>query len=137
MKGSTAIEIVMVDDDPEDIFLLRRALRNANIVQNFKGIESGDELFEYLGETDSELPKLILIDINMPGLNGYQVLRKLRANQDWSAITVAMLSTSTLEADKKKAFANGADQFFSKPVSVAESNVLTENLKSYFSDDGS
>jgi CheY-like chemotaxis protein len=131
MKTSTGLQVTMVDDDDEDAFLMRRALEDSGLNLNFTHIDNGLSFFQYLEDEAVKIPDVLLLDINMPGMDGYEILKRLAENEEWSKIHVAVLTTSTLDADRKKVMTNGAREFYSKPSSISEANVLVFQIKEW------
>lgn len=134
-KGSL-ISVVMVDDDSEDVFSVRKALGNAELDIEFDAIDSGAKFLEQLNQSESPDPDLVLLDINMPRMNGYEVLSALKDTKKWQDITVIMLSTSNSEADRRKALELGATEFVTKPHSQADMTVLMQKLEQCFPNSG-
>ncbi len=108
-------EILVVDDNPQNIALVQAQLERAGYrVSCARGGQDG------LEAAASSLPDLILLDIMMPGLDGYEVCRRLRENSATRMIPVIMLTSLHERADKLRALETGADDFLSKPVDRAE-----------------
>lgn len=116
--------IVMVDDNESDIVLARFCYRDAKVPNPFLGMHSGDELLAYLEEVianDAAMPALVLLDINMPGMTGFEVLARMRARLELRAMPVIMmLSHSDYPEDLERARALGASGFQTKPYQVKE-----------------
>jgi CheY-like chemotaxis protein len=116
--------VYLVDDDEDDCYLAQQALRpQANC--EIKTFHDGHELITMLSSTDLPLPTLILLDLNMPLLNGFETLMALKAHTQWAQIPVVVLSTSDYYDDKAKSMALGAEAFLTKPANYrALSEVL-------------
>lgn len=119
--------ILLVEDDPNDELLTLRALRLSNIKKEVKvvrdGIQALDFLFcknAYADRDPADQPVLILLDIKLPGIDGLEVLRRLRANPRMRFVPVVMLSSSKEEQDLKEAYRNGANSFLRKPVDFTQ-----------------
>jgi putative two-component system response regulator len=108
--------ILIVDDSPQNVQLLEAYLTAAGyeVIPAY----DGKEALEQLGSNDE--PDLIILDVMMPGLNGYQVCEKIKDSQSWHRIPVMMLTALTEIDDKVKGFEAGADEFLSKPVDKLE-----------------
>ena len=116
------VRLLLVDDDPEDAFLTRRAFQRCRLTNEFAHVPSAEAMFALLG-SDEPRPDLILLDINMPGMGGLEALRRLRADAALRAIPVVVLSTSDDVGDVLSSYDIGANSYVTKPVS---SEGLTE-----------
>ena len=110
----------MVDDDPEDVFVIKRTLSHSDFDIKFDSFVSGSDFLKYLESGQSDPPNLVLIDINMPKMDGLQLLSVLRSDARWSRIKTVVLSTSNIHSDKAAALSSGAIDFFTKPTTMAE-----------------
>ncbi len=119
MNSQSEMTIVMVDDNPDEIFLTRRLVRRDGIINNFVSEKKPERLLDTLGELRSigvEPQKLIvLLDINMPRMDGFQTLRRIRQSADFKDVPVFMLSASDNEADVMEAMSQGANGYLVKP----------------------
>jgi CheY-like chemotaxis protein len=108
--------VLIVDDDPDDRDFLRNALEKAG-VEPILALSSAQEVFAYLQgiERTEDLPKLIISDLNMPDINGYELLQSLRSTSRYQHIPVVICSTSSLSTDVTRCLAAGASQYLQKP----------------------
>ena len=119
--------IVMVDDEELDIEAVSRALRKSKLEREFLSFPDGPPFLEYLesvkaGKADH--PSLVLLDINMPLMSGFAVLREMRSDPTFRETpVVSMLSSSERETDKEKALGIGANEYLVKP---GDYNLYTE-----------
>ncbi|MBB6048728.1 response regulator [Armatimonas rosea] len=109
------LRIVMADDDPDDRMLTRDAFEECDAVDCAGFVEDGQALLELLTSL-SPLPRLILLDWNMPRKNGLETLHILKASPNFKSIPVVILTTSTDSVDVASANAAGAEGFITKPV---------------------
>ena len=123
MSSDQRIRILLAEDDPDDRLLTRRALQKSRIANTIATVEDGEELMEYLrheGEySDSEeapRPGLILLDLNMPRMDGREALKKIKSDPDLRRIPVIVLTTSEAEQDVWESYDLGAGAFVTKPV---------------------
>lgn len=110
--------IMMIDDDREDAFLVRRALKTLDAKVSFDHVLDSATFVADLGRSAGEagsVADVILLDINMPRINGFEVLKTLRATRSFDGAKVIMLTTSESEEDRSEALRLGADGFMSKP----------------------
>src|SRR5438445_4742341 len=102
---SNARHVLVADDDENDVFLLRRAFQKAGLPHRLIHVRDGQEAINYLGGETSQngtKPKLFLLDLKMPLVDGFDVLRWLRARPEKNSLPVVVLCSSTLTADKNK-----------------------------------
>lgn len=117
--------ILLVEDTPDDAELTVMSLKQSGLLNEVVVVEDGVEALDYLfctgrfSQRNAEaIPALVLLDINMPRLNGIEVLKKLRADSKTSLLPVVMLTTSTEEIDLVKAYESGANAYVRKPVGL-------------------
>ena len=119
----TAERILLVEDNPDDVALTLRALRKNNFPHEVTVARDGAEALDLLladGSAGEALPGLILLDLNLPKIDGLEVLRRLRASDRTKFIPVIVLTSSKLEEDIASAYRGGANAFVRKPVSFSE-----------------
>jgi CheY-like chemotaxis protein len=106
---------LLIDDDPDDAELFSEALSTITPSITFHHSEDGQMAFEFLSAPGSQRPDLIFLDLNMPGMNGWQCLKKLKDDLWLKDIPVLMYSTSSYQKDKEMAKDMGAVGFITKP----------------------
>jgi CheY-like chemotaxis protein len=111
---------LLADDDPDDVAIFREALFiiDPNIVFYFAN--NGRVALEKLGDKDLEEPDIIFLDINMPVMNGWECLTKLKLSESYNDIPVIIYSTASYKREIEKAFDLGALCFFTKPTDFKE-----------------
>lgn len=125
--------VILVDDDEDDRFLAQQAFKLWNSKYVLQALQSGQELFRFLEESLT-LPTLILLDLNMPLTSGFEVLERLRAQQQYSSVRIIILTTSDLEADRRQARLLGANNFFTKPPNIEQlAKMITQLEYDWFS----
>ncbi|MCA9985000.1 MAG: response regulator [Anaerolineales bacterium] len=114
------MEILLVEDNDDDIVMTMESFAEANIINKINVVRDGEEALNYLRKQGSyegvATPGLILMDINMPKKNGFEVLAELKAEPSLCHIPVVILTTSQREEDIVKSFAAGACSYIPKPV---------------------
>ncbi|MFS0753902.1 response regulator [Noviherbaspirillum sp. 1P10PC] len=115
--------ILIVDDEPNIVLSLEFLMEQAGF--EVAVAEDGEAA---LAQLAAFRPDLVLLDIMLPRLNGYEVCQRLRANPDWSGIKVVMLSAKGRELEVSKGLALGADAYVTKPFSTRELIALVQNL---------
>lgn len=118
------IDILLVEDNEGDVMLAMEALQESKIVNRIQAVRNGYEALDFLLKRDGfgnfKTPNLILLDINLPQLNGQEVLKQIRSNLEISLIPVIMLSSSSSEEDISISLANGANGYLTKPIEISE-----------------
>jgi len=110
--------IMLIEDNPADAYLLRDALRLNQIDDGITMAQDGETALMKLGAVDRgelSLPRLVLLDLNLPKIDGFEVLRSIRERENWSNIPVVVLSSSRHERDIKQCLALGATRYMEKP----------------------
>jgi CheY-like chemotaxis protein len=113
------IHILLVEDNEGDIVLTKEALSDAKIKNKVSVAKDGEEAIRFVNkglEDDNHLPDLILLDINLPKVDGKEVLHYLKTNTQLKKIPVVMLTTSSSELDVVDSYNNHANCFITKPV---------------------
>jgi DNA-binding response OmpR family regulator len=132
MINDSGITLVMVDDNADEIFLTRRQVRRDGIVNNFVSEKKPEHLFETLAELGkigvAKEKIMILLDINMPRTNGFEMLKQVRADAKFKDVPVIMLSASDDEADMLDSFDLGANGYIVKPFRADEFFAALTNL---------
>jgi CheY-like chemotaxis protein len=108
MKSNSQQLIFIVDDDPDDRQIILDAFLENSPQVDYVFIENAETLLENLYSDESEFPALILLDLNMPGMLGLQALKEIRGNKKFSQIPIIVLTTSTLDQDRRTSYELGA-----------------------------
>ena len=131
--------ILMVDDDPDDFFLARDAFRESGLPSDFQLVSDGEELMDYLnrrgkfkGLEDHPMPRLILLDLNMPRKDGREVLVEMKKDPDLRRIPIVVYTTSSAEADIAYSYERGASSYVTKPATFDGLVELMRNLAQYW-----
>lgn len=126
------IKILVVDDDREDHLILQEYFSESQLEQHVMFVENGIKALEYLDRVgDDQLPKLIVLDLNMPLLNGSQTLLQLKQNTRFRHIPVIIYSTSESENEKRKCLGFGAVDYLVKPVTLEEGQRMVDKFKTF------
>ncbi|MGH7529533.1 MAG: response regulator [Gemmatimonadales bacterium] len=114
MQGAPA-EILLVEDNANDAELTLRALRQRNLANQLHLCRDGAEALEYVEQTNT-IPKVVLLDLKLPKIDGLEVLRRLKADARTRPIPIVVLTSSREEPDIARAYALGANSYIVKPV---------------------
>ena len=116
-------EILLVEDNPDDVELTRIAFREAKVANNLVVVNDGAEALDYLfargahaGRNPDELPSIVLLDLNLPKLDGREVLQAIRAEPVTRDLPVVVLTTSAEPFDVEATYALGVNSYIRKPV---------------------
>jgi two-component system response regulator len=125
--GMITEEILLIEDNPDDVELTLRAFRKNNISNKITvardGVEALDYLFcreVYANRNKQEIPRLILLDLKLPKLDGLQVLERLRADERTRLVPVVILTSSKEEQDLISGYKSGANSYVRKPVDFVQ-----------------
>ena len=131
--------ILLVEDNPNDEALTLRAFKKNNLLNQIIVVRDGQEAIDFLfckgdysDRSKSENPQVILLDINLPKLDGLEVLRQLRANEDTALIPVVIMTTSDEQNDVITSYKLGANSYVRKPVELESFMSAIKNLGMYW-----
>lgn len=130
-------ELLIADDDPDDRFMILRALRRCRETLTVHAVRDGIEVMaqlQALRAASLPLPRLLLLDLNMPRMDGREVLAAIKADADFKAMPVVVLTTSVEAEDLKRAYADGATSFISKPDGFAQLVTTLRTLVDHWLD---
>lgn len=120
-------EILLVEDNPDDVELTRRAFRKSNIANDLIVARDGVEALDYLFATGAHadrdpdaLPQVVLLDLKLPRLDGLQVLERVRAHPKTALLPVVILTSSIEQRDLVSGYSLGANSYIRKPVDFSE-----------------
>ena len=139
MNHLDPIEILLVEDNPQDVELTIRALKKHNFANSLFAVENGAEALDfvfcrghYADRNIARPPKVILLDVKLPKLNGLEVLREIRADQRTRSIPVVMVTSSGEDPDIKTAYDLGANSYVVKPIEFDEFTEVMSHLGFYW-----
>ena len=130
--------VLLVEDNPQDELLILRALRKAHVPATIDVVRDGQQAVDYLlrtGEFSDRpegLPVVVLLDINLPKLSGFDVLSRVRAEPHTRLLPVVMFTSSDEDRDRLRAYRTGANSFVSKPLEFSEFMTSTGQLGTYW-----
>ena len=129
-------EILLVDDNSTDALLIEECLKESGVKFNLRYVPTGMECIKYLnqpvGENSHPRPDLILLDLNMPAMDGREVMAAIRKNEALATIPVQVLSTSENERDVQNLYPAGCNSYAYKPVDFEELQATITNIMEFW-----
>lgn len=124
------INILLVEDDQVDVMDIKRSLDKLNIIYQITVAKNGEEAITILTDnTHKQLPDVVLIDINMPKMNGFELLDAIRRDDNWKHLKCFIVTTSGEKVDRDKAKALGVSGYIIKPIKLTNATSMdTFNL---------
>jgi two-component system, chemotaxis family, response regulator Rcp1 len=130
------IKILLVEDNDGDIFLTLEALKEARIHNEIDVVKDGEKALQYLNKenefANAETPDLILLDINLPKVDGKEVLARIKSDDILKVIPVVMLTTSDSERDIMDSYQNHANCYITKPVDFQKFIDVVQTVKNFW-----
>ena len=129
------IEIILVEDNPADVEMTLAALKERNLANKVHVLKDGAEALDYImnnvdcrpGKADEHRPKVILLDLKLPKIDGLEVLRRIRSDERTQAVPVVILTSSNEDWDRIEGYKLGANSYVVKPVDFADfARAVTE-----------
>lgn len=124
MDNTSIVDILLVEDNPQDAELITRAIKQQNIANPIYNAEDGAEALDFIfcrgdydGRDISVQPKVVLLDLKLPKINGLEVLREMKNDERTRLVPVVIVTSSQEDPDIKTAYALGANSYVVKPVS--------------------
>ncbi|SEO25911.1 Response regulator receiver domain-containing protein [Nitrosospira multiformis] len=124
--------ILLVEDDQVDMMRVTRALKEIHVINQIVHRENGEDALNYLQDEKSEKPCLILLDLNMPIMNGIEFLQAVKKDGRLRAIPVVVLTTSDDQQDKLDSFNLGAAGYMAKPVDYRQFVEVMHSIDAYW-----
>jgi CheY-like chemotaxis protein len=134
-NGLNAISILLVEDNPDDVEITRRALEKGRVRNELTVARDGQEALDILFAAkngERRCPGLILLDLNLPKVDGREVLEKIKADPKLKRIPVVVLTVVTREEDIVRSYDLGVNTFISKPVGFEEFIKVVTTIKEYW-----
>ena len=123
MSGTNEVELLLVEDNPDDVELTVRALKKGNLANKIHVVRDGEEALEYIfacgkySDRDiSHHPKVVLLDLKLPKVDGLEVLREIRSDERTRQMPVVVLTSSHEEGDVVESYSLGVNSYIVKPV---------------------
>ena len=138
MSDFREFEILIVEDDPNDAELITRALKKHNLANKLVLLKDGAEALDFLfgqgdfAQMDDGKPRVILLDLKLPKVNGIEVLRKIKSEERTKKIPVVILTSSREDRDLKDAYDLGVNSYVTKPIQFDEFAKVVSELGMYW-----
>lgn len=139
VEGMKQVEILLVEDNPNDAELTIRSLRKHNLANNLEWVKDGAEALDflfaeggYLARNHLALPKVMLLDLRLPKVDGMEVLRRVRADERTKLLPVVILTSSKEDRDIAESYKLGVNSYVSKPVNFDEFVKAVAELGMYW-----
>lgn len=133
------IKILLVEDNPDDIEITKRALKEANVINKLWVVRDGQDALDFLRHqgkygdpSASPKPGLILLDINLPKISGLEVLKAIKKDPDLKNIPVVILTVSKRDEDIVKSYEGGCNSFIQKPVNFDNFVAVVKEVSLYW-----
>ena len=132
MTAAEPIVILLVEDDPGDIVLVREAFDHDKVRNELRVASDGVYALEQLRDPDQSVPDLILLDLNLPRMDGRELLAEIRADPRLTRIPVVVLTTSDAEGDILRSYELHANAYVTKPVDLQRFLSVVREIDNFF-----
>ncbi len=133
MSEMQHVNILLVEDDPGHARLIEKGLRRAGIKNNIRKVFNGQEALDYIFSDQCESPLLVMLDLNMPVLDGYQVLERMKENGSTRGIPVIILTTTDDMREISRCYKLGCSVYITKPVDYEQFSEAIRKLGLFLS----
>jgi two-component system, response regulator len=130
--------ILLVEDNPDDEFLILRELKKSNLKNRIEVVRDGQEALDFIfyegkySNRDKEIPQVVLLDIKLPKVDGLEVLRKVRSKAETKTLPIVILTSSAEESDLVAGYAGGANSYIVKPLDMEQFRKCVAQLQLYW-----
>jgi CheY-like chemotaxis protein len=134
--AANPVRILVVDDDPGDVLMIEEALEDSEIEKVIDVVNDGEEAMEFLRRegrhTQARRPDVILLDLNMPRMDGRQVLGEVKRDEDLRTIPIVVLTTSNADNDIVGSYTLQANAYVTKPIDLDDFNDVVRRIDEFF-----
>lgn len=131
-----SIHILLIEDNEGDILLTSEALEEGKILNKLSVVRDGKEAVEFLNKKGNfkeiQIPDLVLLDVNLPKMNGHEVLKYIKQHEDLKTIPVIMLTTSSSQEDIDSSYRNYANCYITKPIEVGDFMKAVNQIEDFW-----
>ncbi len=136
LEKARPIQILLVEDDPGDVLITKEALEHSKVANDLHCVSDGEEAMQFLrregAHADAIVPDLILLDLNLPRVDGRQVLGEIKADPELRRIPVVVLTTSQAEEDVLRSYDLHANAYVTKPVDFEQFVRVVRQVDEFF-----
>ena len=128
------LDILVIEDNVDDVFLIKLAIKKANINSKISVVNNGEEGIGHLNKLINEkekLPDLVLLDINLPKITGLEVLQKIKSSEFIKSIPIVVFTSSDSPSDMNYSYKNGADLYLKKPNHIRDFKEIMKCICEY------
>ncbi|MFI6131296.1 response regulator [Micromonospora sp. NPDC051141] len=130
------VRILVVDDDPGDVLMIEEALEESDVEKVIDVVADGEEAMEFLRRegrhTEAQRPDVILLDLNMPRMDGRQVLGEVKRDENLRSIPIVVLTTSNADTDVVSSYTLQANAYVTKPIDLDDFNDVVRRIDEFF-----
>ena len=127
-----SVDILLVEDNAADVILVKHTLKSMNVMNNITVAEDGEKALSFLdSEETNKLPDLIVLDLNLPKIEGRDVLRKIKNTERLKDIPVVIMSGSIAEKDREETLEMDAAAYIIKPLNLEKIIEISKNIKPF------
>ncbi len=126
------ISVVLIDDSVADATLIKMVAQQSKLTKEIRHFEGGQEALNYLNEVTGPLPNLILLDLNMPGVSGHEVLEAVRRSERLRRIPVVVLTSSEDDGDVARCYDQHVNAYVVKPIGVAGFRQIVDAIEQFW-----
>jgi two-component system, response regulator len=127
-----SVDILLAEDNIEEAKLTIRTLSKNNLSSNILHLRDGEEVLQYVNANPARKPKLILLDLKMPKVDGIQVLKFLKSEKEWKSVPVVMLTSSKEDRDIVESYSLGVNAYIVKPVSTEKFKTAVNDIGNFW-----
>jgi CheY-like chemotaxis protein len=136
-------KILLVEDSRDDILLIQRAFNKTKLTEKFDLIvaQDGNQALSYLHDTDissvsqhGKIPMILLLDLNLPKMNGFEILQRIRSDEKTKLIPVIVFTSSKEDQDITRSYLLGANSYVRKPIDSEKFTLILQQIISYWGD---
>ncbi|GGB97195.1 response regulator [Cellulomonas carbonis] len=136
MADQAPIDVLLVEDDPGDVLMTREAFEENKVANRLAVVSDGAEAMEYLRQegryADAPTPDLVLLDLNLPRMDGREVLAAMKTDEKLRSIPVVVLTTSEAEEDVLRSYSLHANAYVTKPVDFSRFIEVVRQIDDFF-----